>query len=580
MNDRREGSGVFAVIHTIRWDRIHLRMEMSIRQEKTEEPIDSFDIFAVNLEGEAGILFDTKILENGRVELYVNITNNGLHECVPAGTYRIFVCKGNDVLAECESDAVLTEKMSEASRAFLYGTQRREYSVSFFVTDDSERLLFRMHMMPFNYQKMGFPYSFSLWKSLSSTLFNYFLETRRNIRRFYQLLCKLQGKKKQTSILFMTEQSKTLGSNLACILERMKERGLDKKYTIRTWARKVSSGGYSPLNWLKFAALVAKSGIIFVDDHVPPFDWMPLEDTILIQTWHAGAGFKSSGYARWGQYGGPAPVSCHRQYTYGLCGSRKIAHFFSEVWGINTERVLNTGMPRMDEFQDEAYRKKTTEELYKKYPLCKGKKVILFAPTYRGNSNRDAHYPYELIDWDRFEQVCGDEYVVLFKMHPWVIKDIKIPKKLQDRMIDVKKYPNINDLFYITDLLITDYSSNIYEYSLMRKPMLFFAYDEIQYSFSRGFHRPYREAAPGKVCGTFDELMDAIEQKDFEYEKVEEYIETQFDHFDSNARDRVIDWILLGQMPEDIRRAIEERDARMDRIRTTDFSAFAEEVEY
>ncbi|MBR1629248.1 MAG: CDP-glycerol glycerophosphotransferase family protein, partial [Lachnospiraceae bacterium] len=433
MNDRMKDSGVSATIHAIIWDRIHLYMEMSVQQSKNEIPLESLDVFAVNKEGLAGALFDTKILENGSVQLYVNITNNGLHECVPAGTYRLFVCHGNDILCECEAEIDLTKRMEELSRPFLFGTRRREYSVSFLVVDDRERLLFRMHMMPLNYQKMGFPYTFSLWKSLSSTLHSYFLETRRNIRRYYQLICKFQGNKKKTSILFMTEQSATLGSNLKCVYDRMIERGLDKEYTIRTWARKVSAGGYSPLNWLKFANLVAKSGIIFIDDHVPPFDWMPLENTILIQTWHAGAGFKSSGYARWGQEGGPAPVSCHRQYTYGLCGSKKIAHFFSEVWGINTERVLNTGMPRMDEFQDAAYREKTTKALYEKFPLCKGKKVILFAPTYRGTSNRDAHYPYELIDWKRLDEVCGEEYVVLFKMHPWVIKDIKIPKEYQHK---------------------------------------------------------------------------------------------------------------------------------------------------
>ena len=99
-----------------------------------------------------------------------------------------------------------------------------------------------------------------------------------------------------------------------------------------------------------------------------------------------------------------------------------------------------------------------------------------------------------------------------------------IPEEYQDKFLDVGTYPNINDLFYITDLLITDYSSNIFEYSLMRKPMMFFAFDKVQYSFSRGFHRDYEESAPGKICYTFDELMDAFAAQDFEYEKVEEYV--------------------------------------------------------
>ena len=580
MKNKIKDSGMRAVICGITWERIHLNMELSLEQTKDPIDPDKLDVFAVDMEGNAGILFDATVMDNGHVNLYVNVTNNGLHECVPAGTYKLLVCRGEDVLAECEADPELTQHMPDASRGFLNGASgKREYSVSFHVDgDDSDRLQFRLHAMSLNYQKMDYPYVSTFTGPLKNHFNYYFINTRRNIKRMYHLMCKEKKRKKKGHILFMTEQSKTLGTNLTFIIDRMKERGLDKKFTIHTSARKFSDGDFPASSWLTLTSMIAGSEFIFVDDHVPMFDWLPLEDTTLIQTWHAGAGFKSSGYSRWGHMGGPAPVSCHRQYTYGLCGSRKIAHFFSEVWGINTERVLNTGMPRMDEFQDENHRREKVEELYREYPICKGKKVILFAPTYRGRSNRDARYPYELIDWERLNEVCGDEYVVLFKMHPWVIKDIKIPAKYKSKMIDVKKYPNINDLFYITDLLISDYSSNIYEYSLMRRPMLFFAFDEIQYSFSRGFHRPYREAAPGKVCTTFAELMDAIENKDFEFEKVEEYVKTQFDHFDSKACDRVIDWLLLGQMPEDIKREIDTRDRRMKRIRTSDFSAFAEVV--
>jgi CDP-ribitol ribitolphosphotransferase len=205
--------------------------------------------------------------------------------------------------------------------------------------------------------------------------------------------------------------------------------------------------------------------------------------------------------------------------------------------------------------------------------------VILFAPTYRGKNRADAYYPYELIDFQKLYELCGDEYVVLFKMHPWVSQPVPIAPEWKDKFIDGNTYPNINDLFYITDLLISDYSSNIFEYSLMQKPMLFFAFDKIQYSFSRGFHRDYELSAPGKVCYTFEELLTAIAQKDFESEKVAEYVTHHFDHIDSHASDRVIDWILLDQMPEDIRSAITERDRKVASLKYLDFSALAPEEE-
>jgi CDP-ribitol ribitolphosphotransferase len=114
-------------------------------------------------------------------------------------------------------------------------------------------------------------------------------------------------------------------------------------------------------------------------------------------------------------------------------------------------------------------------------------------------------------------------------------------------MMDISKYPNINDLFYVTDLLITDYSSNIYEYSLMKKPMLFYAFDIDTYTKERGFHRDYRTNVPGKIAETFDEMYDAINNNDFDYFKVEEYIANNFEYTDSHACDRIIDWVIRGK---------------------------------
>ena len=120
-------------------------------------------------------------------------------------------------------------------------------------------------------------------------------------------------------------------------------------------------------------------------------------------------------------------------------------------------------------------------------------------------------------------------------------------------------YPNINELFYITDLLITDYSSCIYEFMLMKKPMLFFAYDHDRYAVSRGFHRDYASNVPGKICLTFDELLRAMCEEDYEYDKVERMLPQYFDHVDTGSCDRVIDWLVLGDLPEEYSSALQAR---------------------
>ena len=78
-------------------------------------------------------------------------------------------------------------------------------------------------------------------------------------------------------------------------------------------------------------------------------------------------------------------------------------------------------------------------------------------------------------------------------MHPFVIEDVEIPKEYESRIFNFKDYPNINYLYYITDILITDYSSNYYEYALMNKPMLFYTYDREIYELTRGVHRSVKD---------------------------------------------------------------------------------------
>ena len=125
-------------------------------------------------------------------------------------------------------------------------------------------------------------------------------------------------------------------------------------------------------------------------------------------------------------------------------------------------------------------------------------------------------------------------------MHPFVRKAIRIPEEYKDRIIDFAKYPNINDLYYVTDLLITDYSSNYFEYSLMQKPVLFFTPDRELYEISRGVHRSVKDSAPGKVCDTFEEMMEAMRNEDFEVEKLYQFVKDNFANYDGKATEKVL----------------------------------------
>lgn len=577
MKSRIDEGVLSAKVVDISWERIFVTLQIQLQGQKEILERDNLIFYGVDtLTGLAQIHFNVVEKQENCYSLRLNVTNNGENKCVPFGCYAILVCSGEEVLTDCCMDLRLVPRLLELSRDFLYSAQKNVFAVTFITDEDMEELPIRMHVLPASKTGENFPSSPRVRGYFKPIKFvtGYILGHKAVLRRIYGVFSLLYKGKADKTVLFMTEQNNKIASNLKAVSDRMVERKLDSEYRILYSARPAAAESQGIKSWIHLMKLLAQSDHIFIDDHAPVFDWLKLRrSTEVVQLWHAGAGFKSSGYSRWGHYGCPAPQSCHRQYKYGIAGSKNIAPFFSEVWGINDERVLPTGMPRMDEYLDEGHRRKKEADLRKKYPASVGKKVILFAPTYRGRGKKNAYYPYELLDFDRLYEVCGDEYIVFFKGHPWVNNKLRIEERHKDKFFDLKNYPNINDLFYIVDLLITDYSSNIFEYSLMRKPMLFFAYDKIEYSLSRGFHRDYDESAPGKVCESFDAMIEAIQNKDFEFEKVEQYIKHHFDYIDSGASDRVIDWILLDKMPQDIRREIEAVEERNRVMHSLDFTS-------
>ena len=556
-------------VRKIKWDRIWIRFFMN----ETDIPA-STSFYLVSMNG--NLKFKLVPSEDDSQEFKINITNPGNCEMLPCAVYKLEAVRGGTeqktvtggteqktVAGSTEPEAVICSVLNpgRCNRQFVYFHSERAYRVQF-----SARNGFKIKTSDIRLKNQG------IIKTLSSLIrrgrHNFAKMILRNIYNVEHLifhrkqnLNAIMSRKvhehpeelaylynlKNPRILLMSDQSEEMGSNMKALKDALIKKGYHPKEALRA----ITTKHYSVPHWIKTLKKIAEADFIFLDDHSQTTDWLTIKGTIITQLWHAGAGFKSTGYSRFGMPASPAPRSGHRQYAYGIAGSLKIRHFFSEVWGINDDMVLPAGMPRLDEYLDSTYRKAKTEELLRSYPmLCKPKvpSVILLAPTYRGENKRHAYYPYDKLDFDRLYTLCKlTNSVIIFKMHPFVEEPVPIPEECKDRMLDLGSYPNINDLFYVTDLLITDYSSNIYEFSLMRKPMLFYAFDIDEYTKERGFHRDYRTNVPGKIAETFDELYSAIETNDFCFEKVEEYISNNFEYTDSHACDRIIDWIIKGK---------------------------------
>ncbi len=347
---------------------------------------------------------------------------------------------------------------------------------------------------------------------------------------------------KKNRILFLSSRRDDLSGNFSFLYDILKEDDkLDMKMVLEPKEIK-------EMPFFKLAVLghqIAVSRIILIDDFTPLLSKIVFrKETRLIQVWHACGAFKTFGFSRTGKRGGPRQTSLdHRNYSYALVSSREIRPFYAEGFGISTDKVVATGMPRTDVFFDEEYRTRITKELHETYPQTVGKKVVLFAPTFRGNGKLSANYPREAFDPVRFIQSVPEDYMLIIKHHPFVEMEYEIPDKYQDRILDLSMESEINDLLFITDVLITDYSSVVFEAALLRIPMLMYAFDLRQYIASRDFYYDYEFFVPGKIVETFKGLVAALKAQDFEQEKLEQFRTRFFDDFDGKSSQRVVDMI-------------------------------------
>jgi CDP-ribitol ribitolphosphotransferase / teichoic acid ribitol-phosphate polymerase len=556
-----------SLITAISWERVHLSLTVLLSCHSQAAESVQFVI----VDGKRVFPVKTTPVGDGQYRISINVTNFRSRAQVPNGTWRIVplvdgdawpphtdgpsrapTCVGGDVAAglplAARYDLTKACGLDEHSRVFLFADNRAAYVITFGLSEDDEHPEFLMRTYLLGRRRM--PDQNAAKPPLGTRASRKMLPRarRRKLVNLGYRLSRLINPPRGNRILFASERRTGIEGNLARVRERMIERGLDRRCKLRYCFRIPST--VSGWNTLRTIYLLATSDIVLIDDHFGLLGELDLSpETKIIQLWHAGSGFKSIGYSRFGSYGSAGLVGAHRKYTYAIAGSKSLVPVYAEAFGIEQSAVVATGLPRIDTFLNAERTQKVVAGFFEQYPNLNGKRIILFAPTFRGRGIEDAHYDYARIDFGKLYEMCGERSVVLFRMHHFVTVPVPIPPEYADRLLDFKSFPETNDLLHVADVLITDYSSVIYEFSLLNKPMLFYAYDKEAYSAVRGFHRDYDATAPGKVCSTFDELVKALQNEDYDMSKLEAFQRENFDYLDTGAADRVIDWLILDDPP-------------------------------
>jgi len=216
--------------------------------------------------------------------------------------------------------------------------------------------------------------------------------------------------------------------------------------------------------------------------------------------------------------------------------------------------ILESGYPRNDLFFADATKK--VDDLRAQLNISPDKKVILYAPTFRdhhalGNGKFFFDYPFE---FSRVAEALGDDYVFLIRTHVLVTKKPKIPSEYREQFLDVTNYPDIQELYLLTDLLITDYSSVFFDFANLNRPVLFYAYDlELYRDTLRGFYLDYQKDLPGPIIEeelSFYEALATIPSWSKDYQiKLDHFRETFCAKEDGLAANRVVRTYFLDDAP-------------------------------
>ncbi len=344
-------------------------------------------------------------------------------------------------------------------------------------------------------------------------------------------------------VTFMSGRRDELGGNPLFVYNLLKDRDdIDFRFLLFS-----DPSGHNKLrNIVKFLRLYATSRVVIVDDYFRLLNIVDKREGVkLFQLWHACGAFKTFGFTRLGKKGGPKQIDPnHRMYDYAIVSSQEIAKHYAEGFGLSDENVVATGIPRTDIFMDDTYAAGVRDGFFSRYPQLKGKKIMLFAPTFRGNGQMSAFYPTEAFNPQEVYDSLGGEYAIIIKLHPFCKQRYDIPEEYRDYIIDLSDDDELNDLLFVTDLLVTDYSSVVFEASLLNIPMLFYAFDLYDYISSRDFYYDFEGFVPGRIVFSQHELTQSIANNDFQQDKVEGFKNKFFDDLDGKSSQRVASLIL------------------------------------
>lgn len=311
-------------------------------------------------------------------------------------------------------------------------------------------------------------------------------------------------------------------------------------FTVVEMCKDYQKGSYVEIvkRMLAFMRAYANAGyVVICDNHLPVASCKKRRETKVIQLWHSGGALKRFGY----DSPGNIPQSYHggnvfANYDLITVSADYAVEPFVRAMRTDKSRVQVTGISRTDWFFDEERKAQVRARFESEHPQAAGKKVILWAPTFRGSAGAPKLAGSEAVE--QLRETLAEDYYLIVKLHPHAQKLVAAP---DSAMLT-------EELLAVADILISDYSSVIYDYAYFGRPLILFTPDFAEYEKECGFYENY-ESIPAYRAANAAELIEAVRKsaEHWDGEAMNAFWRRTMSACDGHATERILQWMRTHQ---------------------------------
>jgi CDP-glycerol glycerophosphotransferase len=381
------------------------------------------------------------------------------------------------------------------------------------------------------------------------------------VRVFNEVLVKLPVIK--GTVVFESHLGKQYSDSPRAIYEELRRRGVPLK---AVWAYEKSPEGFPDgvelverWSWRYLKALAQAE--YWVDNQGFPLKLTKRPETTYIQTWHGSAlkkmGFdqaelKVLSYAEQAEY----QRSLDRFDRFCVRSEHDV-RTLARAYRLAPEKLLRVGYPRNDMLvatrrteQAEGREAARDQELARRLGIPEGRRTLLYAPTFRSTPDGQVAR-FELpFDVEEFADRFGEEITLLIRCH--YLNQVVLPPSVRGRVVDVSGHHDVSQILALSDALVTDYSSIMFDYALLDRPMVFFTYDYDEYvKDTRGTYFDLTEVAPGPIVHDAGALLDAVARLEEDapgYAEARARFVKEYGEYDQgDAAARIVDQVFLSR---------------------------------